>query len=40
MGAGSFSRLDQPNPRSFVKLDGNYLLDLSPFPGEARSADK
>jgi hypothetical protein len=40
MGAGSFSRLDQPNPRSVVKLDGNYLLDLSPFPGEARSADK
>jgi hypothetical protein len=40
MGGGSFFRLDQSNPRSSVKLEGNYLPDLSPFPGEAGSADK
>ncbi len=36
MGAGVFSRLDQANPRSIVKLSGNYCLDSAPFPGEAR----
>jgi hypothetical protein len=40
MGGGNFSRLDQPNPRSLVKLEGNRLMDLSPFPGEAGSGDK
>jgi len=40
MGAGVFSRLDQSNPRSIVRLEGNYRLDSAPFPGEARSADK
>jgi hypothetical protein len=40
MGAGSFSRLDQSNPRSIVKLSGNFRIDSAPFPSEARSADK
>ena len=40
MGAGSFSRLDQANPRSIVKLGGNFRIDSAPFPGEASSADK
>jgi hypothetical protein len=36
MGAGNFTRLDQANPRSTVKLSGNYRLDSAPFPGEAK----
>jgi hypothetical protein len=40
MGAGNFSRLDQANPRSIVKLGGNIRIDSAPFPGEAKSADK
>jgi hypothetical protein len=39
-GAGSFSRLDQSNPRSIVKLSGNYRMDSAPFPSEAMSAGK
>jgi hypothetical protein len=34
MGAGVFSRLDQANPRSTVKLEGNYRMDSSPIPGQ------
>jgi hypothetical protein len=34
MGAGVFSRLDQANPRSTVKLEGNYRPDSSPLPGQ------
>jgi hypothetical protein len=34
MGAGVFSRLDQANPRSTVKLEGNYRKDSSPLPGQ------
>ena len=30
MGAASFSRLDQSNPRSIVKLEGNYNLIFAP----------
>jgi len=30
MGAASFSRLDQADPRSIVKLEGNYNLDYAP----------
>src|SRR5208337_2146521 len=37
MGAGSFSRLDQANPRSVVKLEGNYGLDSMPFTGAKSS---
>jgi hypothetical protein len=40
MGAASFSRLDQANPRSTVKLEGNYRMDSSPFPGEVMPAGK
>jgi parallel beta-helix repeat protein len=40
MGGGRLFRLDQPTPRSSVKLEGNHLLDLSPFPGEGASAEK
>jgi hypothetical protein len=40
MGAGSFSRLDQANPRAIVKLSGNYRLDSAPFPDEAISGGK
>jgi hypothetical protein len=40
MRAGVFSRLDQTNPRSTVKLAGSYRLDSAPFPGEAMSAGK
>jgi hypothetical protein len=40
MGASSFSRLDQANPRSIVKLSGNYRMDSAPFPGQAASAAK
>jgi parallel beta-helix repeat protein len=32
MGAGSLSRLDQPNPRSIVRLEGNYRPDSARFP--------
>jgi hypothetical protein len=32
MGAGVLSRLDESNPRSNVKLEGNYRSDSSPFP--------
>ena len=35
MGGGSFSRLDQANPRSSVKLEGNYDLNSAPVT-EAR----
>ena len=31
MGAGALSRLDQSNPRSNVKLEGNYRSDSAPF---------
>ena len=34
MGAGVFLRLDQANPRSVVKLEGNYRADFSPLPGQ------
>jgi len=34
MGAGVFSRLDQASPRSTVKLEGNYRMDLSSIPGQ------
>ena len=34
MGAGVYSRLDQSNPRSMVKLEGNYRSDSSPLPGQ------
>jgi hypothetical protein len=34
MGAGAFSRLDQANPRSTVKLEGNYNLNFAAV-GEA-----
>ena len=40
MGAGVFLRLDQANPRSTVRLEGNYRLDSAPFPSEAMSSDK
>jgi hypothetical protein len=40
MGQGNFSRLDQANPRSVVKLGGNFRIDSAPFPGEAQSTDK
>jgi len=40
MGAGSFSRLDQANPRSIVRLSGNYRVDSAPFPGEDVPAGK
>jgi hypothetical protein len=33
MGAGVFSRLDQSNPRSIVRLKGNYRVDSALFPG-------
>jgi len=33
MGAGVFSRLDQANPKSTVKLEGNYRMDSSPLAG-------
>jgi hypothetical protein len=39
MGGGIFSRLDQANPRSIVKLGGNFRIDWAPFPGEGNSAD-
>jgi hypothetical protein len=34
MGAGVFSRMDQTNPRSTVRLEGNYRADSSPLPGQ------
>ncbi len=34
MGAGVYSRLDQSNPRSTVRLERNYRLDSSPLPGQ------
>jgi hypothetical protein len=37
MGAGSFTRLDQENPRSIVKLEGNYNSDSTPFAAGALS---
>jgi hypothetical protein len=40
MGAGGFSRLDQANPRSIVKLSGNYRMDSTPFSGEDMPAGK
>jgi hypothetical protein len=37
MGAGSFTRLDHANPRSIVKLEGNYGTDSAPFAAGALS---
>jgi hypothetical protein len=34
MGAGGFSRLDQANPRSSVKMSGNYRTDATLFPSQ------
>jgi hypothetical protein len=34
MGAGVLSRPDQSNPRSTVRLEGNYRPDSAPFPSE------
>jgi hypothetical protein len=34
MGAGVFSRLDQANPRSIVKMSGNYRTDATPVTGQ------
>jgi hypothetical protein len=34
MGAGVYSRLDQANPRSTVRLEGNYRLDSAPLAGQ------
>jgi len=34
MGAGVFTRTDQTNPRSTVRLEGNYRADSSPLPGQ------
>jgi hypothetical protein len=40
MGAGSFSGVDQANPRAIVRLSGNYRMDSSPFPSEDAPAGK
>jgi hypothetical protein len=36
LGAGTFAHLDQGDSRSIVKLEGNYRMDFSAFPGGDR----